>query len=32
MKIQISDLIEFNSKHLDKLKYEKKWGSNPFYF
>lgn len=27
-----SDLIEFNSKYLDKLKYEKKWGSNPFYF
>jgi 4-hydroxy 2-oxovalerate aldolase len=27
-----TDLIEFNSKHLNKLKYEKKWGSNPFYF
>ena len=27
-----SDLIGFNLKHLDKLKYEKKWGSNPFYF
>ncbi len=27
-----SDLIDFNSKYLDKLKYEKKWGSNPFYF
>ncbi len=26
------DLIQFNSKHLDKLKYEKKWGSNPYYF
>lgn len=27
-----SDLIKFNLNHLDKLKYEKKWGSNPFYF
>ena len=27
-----TDLIEFNSKYLNKLKYEKKWGSNPFYF
>ena len=26
------DLISFNSKHLEELKYSKKWGSNPYYF